>query len=233
MNMKLLRLGVLCIMLGGSAFASADNTIPIPQGSVLGYRYGIGGGMGLHSINVTDVVRYINGNYVVDPESRLSEFSTAVEFFGAFDLFMFRGLALGFEYSYMLSSHNIPSGFGSSDFTLTLHSPLLLGHYIVEGSNFFFKFGGGIGYTFVRFREELAQLPDPEIYSGGGLGGKLSAIGHTPFGDHLFGYIGIEMRFGFPGTVKNDEGMYLNDGIDDVSLTYLSFGLKFGLMYYF
>jgi len=220
---------LLLLMIAAQDIRSDD----IEDSVILQYRYGIGGGMGVSAISVNEVVSYLNLLYIPDVSSRISEFNSAIEFFGSYDLFLSSNLATGFEYSYLLGSHNISTGFGSNDFTYTYHLPLVLGHYILSGSEYFFKFGGGLGYIFARFKEDLAALPEAIVYSGGGIGGKAQAVGHTPFGDDLFGYIGVEMRFAFPGSVTDDEGRTLTDGRDNVSLNFFSFGVKFGLMYYF
>jgi len=196
------------------------------------YRYGFSGGMGVSAISVNEVVSYLNLLYIPDVYSRISEFNAAIEFFGTYDLFIRPNVVVGFEYSYLLGSHNIATGFGSNDFTYSFHLPLALAHYVIGSSDYFFKFGGGLGYVFARYREDLADLPDPIVYTGGGLGGKVQGIGQTPFGDNLFGYIGIEMRFGLPGTVSDTNGVKLTDGRDNVALNFFSFGLKFGLTYY-
>jgi hypothetical protein len=221
---------LVSVFLWTQSSAQSDLT---EQGSVFGYRYGIGGGMGITAISMNDVVSYLNLLHVPDRYNRISEFSSAVEFFGSFDLFLSPNIATGIEYSYLLGSHNISTGFGTDDFSFSYHMPLILGHYVVNGANYFFKFGGGLGYLFARYREDLGTLPEALIYSGGGIGGKAQAVGHTPFGDNLFAYIGIEMRFGFPGSVVDEDGRPLTDGRDNVSLNFFSFGLKFGLMYYF
>lgn len=199
----------------------------------LEYRFGVGGGMGISAVSITDLFSYINQTPGIDPYNRLSEFSTAVEFFGAIDLFVRPTIATGFEYSYLLGSHSIETGFGSYDHHFMYHLPLVLGNYIVAGEGYFFKFGGGLGYILARYEEDPVDFPGPIVYTGGGIGGKAQAIGHTPFGDNLFAYIGAEMRFGFPGSVEDEEGRPLTDGRNDVSFNFFSFGLKFGLMYYF
>jgi hypothetical protein len=203
------------------------------SGTLFGYRYGFGGGMGLSAVSVNDVVSYLNLLYVNQPQDRLSEFSTAVEFFGTFDYFLSESYSGGVEYAYLLFSHNLSTGFGTNDFTVSYHLPLVLVHYLVAGSNYFFKFGGGMGYLFVRYKEDLVDLPDAIVYTGGGLGGKLQAVGHTPFGDNLYAYIGVDMRFGFPGSVENADGQTLRSREGDVSFNFFSFGLKFGLTYFF
>jgi len=201
--------------------------------TVFGYRFGAGGGMGISAISINDLTSYLNVIHVPDIVNRVSEFNAAVEFFGSFDLFLHADYAAGFEYSYLLGSHTIETGFGSNIFSYSYHMPLLLGHYIVAGSEYFFKFGGGLGYFHSRYKEDVTEFPQPLVYTGGGVGGKLQAVGHTPFGESLFGYIGIEMRFAFPGSVTDDEGNKLTDGREDVSLNFFSFGLKFGLTFYF
>jgi len=189
--------------------------------------------MGVSAISINDLTSYLNVIHVPDIINRVSEFSAAVEFFGSFDLFLHTDYGAGLEYSYLLGSHTIETGFGSNVFSYSYHMPLLLGHYIVAGSEYFFKFGGGIGYILSRYKEDVTEFPEPLIYTGGGVGGKLQAVGHTPFGESLFGYIGVEMRFALPGSVTDDEGNTLTDGREDVSLNFFSFGLKFGLMFYF
>ncbi len=230
MTRKIISIPLLTFLLWSS---SVSQTNDIQGGTLFGYRYGIGGGMGISAISMNEFISYMNLLHVQDVYNRISEFNSAIEFFGTFDLFLRHDFASGFEYSYLFGSHNIATGFGSNDFNYSYHLPLLLGHYLVSGSNYFFKFGGGLGYIFARYEEDLVDLPEPIVYTGGGVGGKAQAVGHTPFGDNLFAYIGLEMRFGFPGSVTDDEGRTLTDGRNDVSFNFFSFGLKFGLMYFF
>lgn len=210
-----------------------SQTSDISRETLFGYRYGIGGGMGVSAVSIHELFTYINQSPGVDPQNRLSEFSTAIEFFLTMDLFLQPQFAVGMEYSYLFGSHNFATVTGSDDFFYSYHLPLLLGHYLVAGSEFFFKFGGGLGYIFARYVEDLATRPEAIVYTGGGIGGKAQAVGHTPFGDNLFAYIGAEMRFGFPGSVTDSDGRPLQGRDSDVSFNFFSFGLKFGLMYYF
>lgn len=208
----------------------ADNS---NEGTLFGYRFGIGGGMGITAISPNDLVTYLNMVHVPDIFSRISEFSSAVEFFGSIDMFLRQSFAVGFEYSYLFGSHNIDTGFGTDDFSYSYHMPIILGHYLLAGTNYFFKFGGGLGYYFSRYKEELIDFPEALLFTGSGIGGKAHAVGHTPFGDNLYGYIGVEIRFGFPGRVSNEDDIVLNDGRNDVTMNFFSFGLKFGLTYNF
>lgn len=203
------------------------------ESTLFGYRYGISGGMGLSAISVNDVVTFLNFLYGPQLDHRISEFNSSVEFYGVIDVFIKGNMSTGIEYSYLFGSHNFPTGFGSDDYSFSYHMPLLLGHYVIAGSGYFFKFGGGLGYLFARFKEDLTLEPEPIVYSGGGIGGKLQAIGHTPFGDNLYAYIGVDFRFGFPGTVTDNDGTVLTDGRSDISMNFFSFGLKFGLSYFF
>lgn len=217
---------IVCCSNGTSETHDTDNQ------TMFGYRFGIGGGMGISAVSLNDLTSYLNFIHVPNIDNRISEFNSAVEFFGSFDFLYHADYAAGFEYSYLLGSHTIATGFGSNFFSYSYHMPLLLGHYLVTGSDYFFKFGGGLGYFLSRYKEDHTDYTEPLIYTGAGIGGKIQAVGHTPFGDNLFGYIGLEMRFAFPGAVIDNDGNKLNDGREDVSLNFFSFGLKFGLMFY-
>jgi hypothetical protein len=212
-----------------SAAAQTDRS---DTGTIFGYRFGIGGGMGVSAISITDLFTYINQMPGTDPYNRLSEFSTAVEFFAAADIVLHPTIMTGVEYSFILGSHSVETGFGSDNYTFTYHMPLVLAHYLLMGEGYFFKLGGGVGYVFTRYEEDPTYAP-PFLYTGGGIGGKIQAVGHTPFGDNLYAYIGAEMRFGFPGPVADEDGRTLRNVNKDVSFNFFSFGLKFGLMYYF
>lgn len=215
------------------SLASASEKDNPKEGAVFGYRAGIGGGMGISAVSISDLVSYLNLREGFTLQERIPEFNSAVEFFATYDMFLRSDVALGFEYSYLFGSHNFSGTFGSNNYSYSFHMPVILGHYLVKGPGYFFKFGGGLGYFFTRYREDLTELTEPVVYTGGGLGGKLQAVGHTPFGDNLFGYVGVEMRFAFPGSVSDNDGRILRSGDRDVTMNFISLGLKFGLTYNF
>jgi hypothetical protein len=203
------------------------------DGAVFGYRFGIGGGMGISAVSISALVSYLNLREGFALQERIPEFNSAVEFFASFDWYLQTDIAFGFEYSYLFGSHNFSGTFGSNDYSYSFHMPIILGHYLVRGPGYFFKFGGGLGYFMTRYREDLMELTEPVVYKGGGVGGKFHAVGHTPFGDNLYGYVGAEVRFAFPGSVSDSEGQVLSSGPNDVSMNFISLGLKFGLTYNF
>ena len=212
---------------------SASEKYNAEERPMFDYRSGIGGGMGISAVSISDLVSYLNLREGFTLQERIPEFNSAVEFFVTFDWFMQSDVAFGFEYSYLFGSHNFSGTFGSNDYSYSFHMPVMLGHYLLKGPGYFFKFGGGLGYFFTRYREDLMELTEPIVYTGGGIGGKIHAVGHTPFGDNLYGYVGVEMRFAFPGSVSDNEGIVLRSGDKDVTMNFISLGLKFGLTYNF
>ncbi len=196
------------------------------------YRFGFSGGMGINALSIGDLVHYINAGFVVDPADRLSEFSGTVEFFGAVEGFINPSVSVGLEYGYMLNSFS-PRGYsGMTEFSYSVQVPSIVAYYVLYGTNYHVKAGGGLGITHIRFEQKLPFDTSTELFRGTGFGGKLHFIGQTPFGDNLYGYIGVDFRFGIVGEINNARGEPLALPERSISMDYISFGLKFGLTYY-
>jgi hypothetical protein len=197
-------------------------------------RYGIGlsGGMGVNAISLTDLTNYINTGFVIDPADRLSEFSGTVEFFISAEGLIKSNVSVGADYAYSLNSYSIRGYSGTSDFNYSMHTPLLSASYIVIGPQYHLKFGGAAGVSIMRFEQKLPFDTESELFTGTGFAGMLHAVGQTPFGDNLFGYIGVTFRFGVIGDIRNDAGEPLSFPERTINMDYISFGIRFGLTYY-
>jgi hypothetical protein len=196
------------------------------------YGIGVSGGMGINATSFNDLTNYINAGFVVDPVDRVSEFTSTVEFFLSADGLIRSNFSLGADYSYSLNSYTIRGYSGTTDFQYSVHTPLLSGSYVVFGPQYHLKFGGAAGLSFMRFEQKLPFDTKSELYKGSGFAGMLNAIGHTPFGGNLYGYIGLTFRFGIIGDIRNDAGEPLAFPERSINMDYISFGVRFGLTYY-
>ncbi len=104
--------------------------------------------------------------------------------------------------------------------------------YVVTGEGYFLKFGGGIGYHTGSL--ELKDAFGNDItYSAHGIGLKAQAVGETAFDDHLYGYIGGDMRWEQFGQLDNGSSTVPPSNGRVPSLSMFTVGLKFGLTYLF
>jgi hypothetical protein len=103
----------------------------------------------------------------------------------------------------------------------------------MAGKGYFVKLGGGIGYHTGSLEQKSSLYGSDSTYSTQGVGFKAQAVGQTAFDDHLYGYIGADMRWELLGRVKSDNGSVLQNHGQAASLSMFAFGLSFGLIYYF
>ncbi len=192
---------------------------------------GISAGMGVSGIMTSDIADYINNGYA--PPERISSFSSAAEFFGAGEVRLAANINAKIEFAYLLKSYEVPSGFGPNDeFSFGVTMPTLIVHYLIPGPGYMIKAGGGVGYHWATFNQNIPGLAQEYHASGPGL--KLEAEGNTEFDEHLHGYIAVDLRDDWLGELRDsgDNPLRLS-GRAPVSMGFFSAGLKLGLTYYF
>ena len=192
-------------------------------------RVGVSGGMGVSYVNALDIVDRINATAGVN--ERVSDFKSAVEFFGAVDVPVSEDWAVNLEYAYLLASFNVASTFTNTDFSFVAHMPTIIGQYIVlEEGTYNVKVGIGAGYHFGFFSEKYGTVDD--TYSGKGIGTKFDLEANTAFGEDLFGYFGADLRWEFIGTLTNGSSS-VAAASPLPTLDFFSVGAKLGFTYYF
>lgn len=200
-----------------------------------GRWFSLGGGMGVSVVSPGDIVDYMNT--LVAPEERIDDFGTAVEFFVTPEYRISTSWALKAEYSYLLKTFNVSggSGLGTYEFTYEVHMPTLVLQYLIVREGYLFKFGAGVGYHIGSFTWRFPSSIVEANYSARGIGAKLEAAGHTSLGDNLYATIVGDIRLDFVGDLVTENGRKLENVVlrRNVSLDFVSLGLKFGLMYYF
>ena len=220
-----------------SLAAGISTATPTPSAadSQLSSRVALSAGMGVEYISAPDVVDFVNAT-AVRATQRVPEFKSAAQFFGALAYPLSVDWVLKAEYLYLLVSYNADIPGRSSDFTLAVHMPSLILQHILwdEGGLYNVKAGGGLGYHF-------AALTVKYLYQDGRLSGKgLGVVGdveaNTAFGDHLFAYFGVDVRWEFIGTLTNSTAVPQNfqgSVIPLPTMNAFSIGARLGFSYYF
>ena len=193
-------------------------------------------GMGVSYVRAVDIVDYVN--QFTGPSDKLSDFTSAVEFFAAPEISLNSEFGLKLEYSYLLKSYTVARTDGTYSFEYSVHMPTALLVYVLEGDGFYVKLGGGFGYHFGRFTQLFPNSATESRFTSSGPGFKLEVMGNTAFSESLYGLIGGDLRLDLVGTLKDGTGKELEirrafGPIDPVRLHFFSAGIKFGLVYYF
>lgn len=184
------------------------------------------GSMGIDFVSVPDLKNYLEANYT----DILSDFSSAVNFSGAYGRMIGENNQLEIELGYLLSSYNASSSLGNYDLTYSLIMPSLLYNYVITGSGYNFKFGGGAGVRMLSLTENIPGDPNDYNYSSLGYGFLLRAVGNTAIAENVYAHIGADVRYDIIG--KPDENATDNQ-VGNVDFNSLSFGIRLGISYQF
>jgi hypothetical protein len=218
----------MLVLVGCGSIATAQTDSSGGSGRAIG----VGGGLGVTLVHAADIVDYINLQY--QPSSKIQEFSTASEFFGAGEIRLSGSWGVKLEYSYLLKSYSVPEPYGPDySFSYAIHMPVVMAQYLMTGRGFAFKLGGGAGYHIAKFSEDASVLVS-DSYTSRGVGIKLEAEGNTEFDDHLFGLIAVDVRDDLMGDFRdaNNKTMMIPVLNRPATMDFFSIGVKFGLIYY-
>ncbi len=225
------------VLLAGLEICAAQNKANAPSGNAdeVFLRVGVAGGMGVSYISMTDVVDLANAT--IGNTQRLQEFKTAAEFFGAVTVPVSRDWVLKVEYAYLLASYNVTTTYGSgqAEYTAMAHLPSLVLQYVLLNQPVYnVKIGAGGGYHFGSL--DVKFFTQDDRYSGTGPGLLLDAEGNTAFGESLFAYLGVNLRWDFIGKITNSEGMapgFVGQGGTAPTMQFFGLGARLGLTFYF
>ncbi|MEO8231954.1 MAG: hypothetical protein ABI638_06705 [Ignavibacteriota bacterium] len=180
--------------------------------------------MGIDFVSVPKLKVYLES---ISGESQ-SDFNSAINFSGSYGRMISPNSQMELELGYLLSSFNFNVGDGNYDLTYSILMPSALYNYVLSGSGYNFKFGGGIGPRFLTSTEKL--LPFNNDYSKIGIGFLLRAVGNTAIAENVYAHIGADVRYDVLG--KPDENATGNK-IGNVDFSSLSFGVRLGISYQF
>ncbi len=223
-NRSVVIAGALITVLTGSAMAQP----PVESHS----RIGVSAGLGVSYIHPGDVIDIVNST--PGAEERAPQFKAGAEFFGIVNIPIDPLWSVKLEYSYMIVSYNIQTFLNPAEYTLTYHLPsVILQYLLLDAGVYNVRVGAGAGYH-VGVLERKFYSEDDQ-YTGTGIGTVADLEANTAFGDHLYAYLGANLRWEFVGDMKNGAG--LAPGVaasgDRPTLHLLGVGARLGFTYYF
>jgi hypothetical protein len=195
-------------------------------------RVSLSAGMGVAYASYADVTTLINAT--MTPSQVVPQFKTAVEFFGACTFPLLAPWLLKFEYAYTLATFSPMGPFGPTTFNVTYHMPsVILQYVLIDRGVYNVKAGAGGGYHFGILEEKSTYFNS--TYSAKGPGFVLEMEANTAFGDHLFAYLGANVRWDAVGRVTDSSGASPGIGSSGSGITLHSFGAggRLGASYLF
>ena len=181
--------------------------------------------MGIDFVSVPELKDYLEANYDIVN----SDFSSAINFSGSYGRMMDENSQLELEIGYLLNSYNSNFGLGNYNLSYSLLMPSVLYNYVINGSGYNFKFGGGAGTRLLSINEKYLPLLNDD-YSKFGFGFILRGAGNTAIAQDVYAHIGIDARYDVIG--KPDENTNGNN-IGNVNFSSLSLGIRLGISYQF
>ncbi|HTY36433.1 MAG TPA: hypothetical protein VMH23_04940 [Bacteroidota bacterium] len=190
-------------------------------------------GISVHS--TPSLSNYINALTQPTIDQKVDQFNSAPEFSIVPELQVANEWSVGLEYSLLVKSYSIDSrtSYPHTDISYQVQMPSVLVHYLVFGQGFRLKFGGGIGYHFMKFEQSFPALGVDETFRTNGPGFKLDAVGNTKFDESFYGSIGLDLRWDFLGTLSRGSAasQAARSGPDLPSMTFFNAGVKLGVTF--
>lgn len=196
-------------------------------------QYCLRASMGIDLANTPSLNDYINQTFPVG-DNPLSDFNTAINFSGEIGYSLTGTFQVGLEMSYLLNSFNYLSDLGKFELDYNVVSPSLLGFYVLNGTGYNFKFGGGFGLRFVNVDLSFPGTTVINNYSNTGFGFILRAEGNTLLGGNFYANIGADIKYDINGSPKSSgANLYNNISRENVNLNSLAVALRLGIAYIF
>ncbi len=195
-------------------------------------QFQISAGMGFNVINASYLTEYINTNFA-PPGNRLDDFSSAIEFYGEFGYQIYDDFGIALDYSNVIYSFNTLSYVGTYDISYLHFKPSVIAYYLLSGTGYQFKFGGGIGPRFVSLDEKLPNFAVASSYKSTGYGIVLRGSGNTLLSGDMYANIGIDFRYDISGDLKGNKELYDFINKTEVNLNGITFAVKLGITYFF
>jgi hypothetical protein len=184
------------------------------------------GSMGIDFVSIPSLKEYIDQL----PYEELTDFNAAVNFSVSYGRMISESYQLQAELGYLLYSFNSNGIDGQYDLTYSLLMPSILNYYVLNGTGYNFKFGGGVGLRYLSIDESLPGTGSSDNYSSTGYGFILRTEGNTAIAENVYAHIAADVRYDI---ISEAEPSTLGNKIGDVNFSSLSFGLRLGISYQF
>jgi len=188
------------------------------------------GTMGIYFMSIPSMQDYVNQNFAPS-DDQLSSFVSSVMFAGEAGVFISPAFETTLELAYQLYSYTNGSAAGQYDLTFSNLAPTVFAYYVIAGTGYNFKFGGGLGARFVNVDE---SLPAEELKTfnsmGYGIVGRIE--GNTLLGSSVYANIGADIRYDANGEPENNgTPLYNNLQDENVNFNAFSVGVRLGITY--
>lgn len=192
------------------------------------------GTMGINFLSSPSLQDYINQNYAPS-DAQLGTFNSAVIFTGEVGTFIGKDFELSLEIPYQIYSYTENVGLGQYELAYNSFMPSVMAYYVLLGSGFNFKFGGGAGPRFVNVSENKKWQGTEESFSSICFGGLLRVEGNTALAENVYANIGLDLRYDVNGEPENSDNKKLVNNVkgENVNFNSFSLGVKLGISYLF
>jgi hypothetical protein len=186
--------------------------------------------MGIDFVSVPSLKDYIDQLRY----ERLPDFTSAVNFSGSYGRMITETYQLQVELGYLLYSFNSTGIDGKYDLSYNLIMPSILNYYVLSGTGYNFKFGGGAGIRLLATDESLPGTGSTQRYTSLGFGLIARVEGNTALAQDVYAHIAADIRYDVNGEPENN-GSKLYNIVDkkNVNFNSLSFGIRLGISYQF
>ncbi|NWG29249.1 MAG: hypothetical protein HXY48_12040 [Ignavibacteriaceae bacterium] len=190
------------------------------------------GTMGINFLSIPSVQDYINENYAPS-NAQLGTFSSAVIFTGEAGTFLSKPFELSVEIPYQIYSYTENVGVGQYELAYNLILPSVMAYYVIWGSGYNVKFGGGAGVRFVNVTESKKWQGTEDSFSSVGFGGLLRIEANTALAENVYANIGADLRYDVNGEPENSNGSTLENFVkgEKVNFNTFALGVKLGISY--
>ena len=187
--------------------------------------------MGIDFISSPSLTNYLNQTYA---NGQLGSFNSAVIFSFEADRFLKENYQVGLEISYLINSFNYSQDLQTYDLKYNIIMPAIMNYYVIQGTGYEFKFGGGIGIPFLSADEKTFGLDYSTKYKSTGVGLILRVDGNTILSDNFYVNIGGDLKYEFNGKPKNGNNYLVNKATgEEINFNSFSAGLHLGITYRF
>lgn len=192
------------------------------------------GTMGINFLSFPSVQDYINENYAPSG-GELSTFSSAVIFTGEVGTFLSNSFELSIEVPYQIYSYTENVGPGQYELAYNSILPSVMAYYVLLGSGYNIKFGGGAGVRFIDVTESKKWQGTEDTFTSVGFGGLLRAEANTALSENFYANLGFDLRYDVNGEPENSNGDTLVNNVkgENVNFDTFSLGVKLGISYLF
>jgi hypothetical protein len=194
-------------------------------------QFELKGTMGIYFTSIPSMQDYVNQNFAPS-DDQLSSFVSSIMFAGEFGIFISPSFETTLEVAYQLYSYTNGSPDGQYELNYSNLMPTVFAYYVIAGTGYNFKFGGGLGARFINVDESLPATGFTTTYNSVGYGIVGRIEGNTLLGGSIYANIGADIRYDVNGEPENNGiPLYNNLQNENVNFNAFSVGVRLGITY--